>query len=161
MSATHIQTKSLRLVLKTPEEILAGIEAMEPSVKAQVSPDWLARVRASTAPDPWTHGYALVHRATDIVIGQAGFKGPPGKDGVVEIAYAVAPDYEGKGYATEAAQALTDYAMGSGQVRLVRAHTIAKDNASARVLVKSGFRLIGEVMDPEDGRVWRWEQPPS
>ena len=157
MSATHLQTNRLTLVLKTPEEVLGWIETLDPSVKAEISADWLARVRASTAPDPWTHGFSLVHRATDGVIGQAGFKGPPA-DGMVEIAYGVAPEHEGKGYATEAARALTAYALGSGQVRVVRAHTLANDNASARVLVKSGFRLIGEVTDPEDGLVWRWER---
>ena len=30
-------------------------------------------------------------------------------------------------------------------------------NASARVLVRGGFTYIGEVDDPEDGRVLRWE----
>jgi RimJ/RimL family protein N-acetyltransferase len=32
-------------------------------------------------------------------------------------------------------------------------------NASARVLAKCGFRRVGEVIDPEDGLVWRWEKP--
>ena len=31
-------------------------------------------------------------------------------------------------------------------------------NASTRVLTKCGFRHVGEVMDPEDGLVWRWEK---
>jgi hypothetical protein len=32
-------------------------------------------------------------------------------------------------------------------------------NASARVLEKSGFQKTGEIIDPEDGPVWRWERP--
>ena len=31
-------------------------------------------------------------------------------------------------------------------------------NASTRVLTKCGFRHIGQVIDPEDGPVWRWER---
>jgi RimJ/RimL family protein N-acetyltransferase len=27
-----------------------------------------------------------------------------------------------------------------------------------RVLAKCGFQHIGEVIDPEDGLVWRWEK---
>ena len=134
------------------------VEAMVPSEKAQLSADWLARLRASTSADPWTHGFSLVHRDSEIVVGKGGFKGPPGADGVVEIAYGVVPDYQGKGYATEAAQALVAYAFSSGQVRVVRAHTFEKSNASTRVLTKCGFRHIGEVIDPEDGMVWRWEK---
>jgi RimJ/RimL family protein N-acetyltransferase len=80
---------------------------------------------------------------------------------VVEIAYGVASEHQGKGYATEAAEALVTYAFGSGQVRVVRAHTLAESNASTRVLTKCRFRRIGEVIDPEDGLVWRWERYPD
>lgn len=67
------------------------------------------------------------------------------------------PPYQGRGYATEAAQALVEYAFESGQVRLVRAHTLPAENASTHVLTKCRFTWKGEVMDPEDGLVWRWE----
>ncbi len=142
----------------TLEEVRAVVETMDPSEKAQLSADWLARLHASTSADSWTHGFSLVHRDSDIVVGKSGFKGPPGADGVVEIAYTVVPDYQGKGYATEAAQALAAFAFSSGRVRVVRAHTLPESNASTRVLAKCGFRHIGEVIDPEDGLVWRWEK---
>ena len=90
----------------------------------------------------------------------ASFKGPPDGEGMVEIAYGVVPAYEGRGFATEAAAALTEYAFDSGDVRLVRAHTLPERNASTRVLEKNGFALVGEVVDPEDGPVWRWERRP-
>ncbi len=134
------------------------IEAMTPSEKAELSADWLQQVHASTSADPWTHGFNLVHRDNDMVVGQAGFKGPPATDGTVEVAYGVNPDCRGKGYATEAAEALTTYAFSSGRVRVVRAHTRPETNASTRVLAKCGFLHIGEVIDPEDGLVWRWEK---
>ena len=153
-----MQTKSLKLVLPTLEEARAGIEAMTPAEKAELSAEWLALFHASTSVDPWVHGFSLVLRDTDTVVGTGGFKGPPSADGVVEIAYGVSPDYQGKGYATEAAEALTAYAFGSGIVRVVRAHTLPESNASARVLTKCGFRRIGEVIDPDDGLVWRWEK---
>ncbi len=38
------------------------------------------------------------------------------------------------------------------------AHTCPEPNASTRVLTKCGFRRVGEVMDPDDGLVWRWEK---
>jgi len=68
------------------------------------------------------------------------------------------PDYQGKGYATEAAQALVDYGFSDSRVRVVIAHTLPESNASGRVLTKCGFKHIGEVIDPEDGLVWRWEK---
>jgi RimJ/RimL family protein N-acetyltransferase len=77
---------------------------------------------------------------------------------MVEIAYGIVSDHQGKGYATEAAHALVDFAFRSGLVRLVLAHTLPESNASARVLIKCGFSHIGEVIDPEDGLIWRWEK---
>jgi RimJ/RimL family protein N-acetyltransferase len=148
----------LKLVPKTKQEVLAMIEAMSPAEKAQLSADWLAMLHASTSTDPWTHGFSMVLPNGDTLVGTAGFKGPPTRDGVVEIAYGVSPDQQGKGYATEAAAALTAYAFASGKVRVVRAHTLPESNASGRVLTKCGFRRIGEVIDPEDGLVWRWEK---
>ena len=41
-------------------------------------------------------------------------------------------------------------------VRSVVAHTLPQRNASTRVLEKAGMQYVGEVEDPEDGRVWRW-----
>jgi ribosomal-protein-alanine N-acetyltransferase len=41
---------------------------------------------------------------------------------------------------------------------VVRAHTLPNPNASTRVLTKCGFHRVGEVIDPEDGLVWRWER---
>jgi len=158
MSSKPVQTKNLNLVPRTLEEVRAMVEAMTPSEKAELSADWLALLRASTSADPWTHGFSLVHRDSDTVVGMCGFKGPPAADGVVEIAYGVSPEYRGKGYATEAAQSLTDYAIRSGKVRVVRAHTLPEPNASTRILTKCGFRRNGEVIDPEDGLVWRWEK---
>ena len=169
-----METKNLKLVPHAPEHLLAlisGAGEYEKSfghgpaqglrdffVSADVSPDFLAGLRSATSADPWTHGFALVHLASGLVVGCGGFKGPPGADGTVEIAYGVVPDYQGKGYATEAAQALVDYGFSDSRVRVVIAHTLPESNASGRVLTKCGFKHIGEVIDPEDGLVWRWEK---
>ncbi|HEV7607002.1 MAG TPA: GNAT family N-acetyltransferase [Steroidobacteraceae bacterium] len=152
-----LQTPNLRLIPQTHADVTAMIDAMSPAEKAQLSADWLARYHASTAPDPWVHGFQIVHRDSGAVVGNCLFKAPP-VDGVVEIAYGLHPEHWGKGYATEAAKALVDFAFASGQVRVVRAHTLPQPNASTRVLTKSGFLRVGEVIDPEDGLVWRFER---
>jgi [ribosomal protein S5]-alanine N-acetyltransferase len=169
-----IETVHLQLLPHSPAHLLAlleGVQQFEEQiglraadglrdfiVSDEVSPAWLAQLRASTVADPWVHGFAVVHRESRSVIGSAGFKGPPDDDGVVEIGYGVVPGYQGRGYATEAAAALVDFAFRCGRVRLVRAHTLPASHASQRVLAKCGFECIGEVVDPEDGLVWRWER---
>jgi [ribosomal protein S5]-alanine N-acetyltransferase len=154
----EIRTDNLTLVLQSVEEVLARVESMSPAEKAEVSPEWLAQLRASASADPWTHGFGIVHRDSGAVIGSCGYKGPPSPDGMVEIAYGVDADYQGHGYATEAARALVAHAFATGRVRVVRAHTRPEANASTRVLTKCGFEWKGEVMDPEDGLVWAWEK---
>jgi RimJ/RimL family protein N-acetyltransferase len=157
VDAAPIETARLQLVPNTRDEALAQIEKMDPDARKEISPAWLARVAATTAVDPWLLGFTLIDRSTCGVIGTCGFKGPPDGDGMVEIAYGVSPDQQNRGFATEAAAALVAFAFSSGQVRIVRAHTIAGESASTRVLAKCGFRPLGQVVDPEDGLVWRWE----
>lgn len=152
-----VQTENLTLVLRSPDDVLAWVDSLEAATRAEISPEWLARVNASTSSDPWTHGFVMRHRGTGTVVGSCAYKGPPDSEGAVEIAYGVDPEHQGKGYATEAARAMVDHAFSSRRVRLVRAHTRLEGEASMRVLRKGGFERIAQVVDPEDGLVWRWE----
>src|SRR5690348_11759747 len=106
-----IETKSLNLVLQSREDARAYVEQMPPEHRAAVSAAWLALLDGSSPADPWIHGFVLVHRTTGEVVGRCGFKGPPDAEGMIEIAYGVNPDQEGKGYATEAAGGLVSYAF--------------------------------------------------
>jgi RimJ/RimL family protein N-acetyltransferase len=102
--------------------------------------------------------FSMVDLLTDTVVGSCAFKGPPDAEGVVEIAYGIEPEHEGRGYATEAAQGLVAFCKTNDEVRRVWAHTLSDTGASARVLLKAGFQFVGEVVDPEDGLVSRWEK---
>jgi RimJ/RimL family protein N-acetyltransferase len=154
-----IPTPRLRLRLQSTESVLAQIEAMNAADRAEVSPEWLARMR-NGPPTAWTHGFEMVNDATGAVVGSCGYKGPPDPDGTVEIAYEVREEFRGRGYAKEAVAALVDFALDSG-ARAVRAHTKSSSNASERVLLAFGFESVGEVVDPEDGPVWRWDFRPG
>jgi ribosomal-protein-alanine N-acetyltransferase len=167
-----LKTKNLNFIPHHPKNLLAllkgagNYEAGSGMPVAEgvrdfllgASPDFVAELQTGTAPDPWKFGFAIEHRAENIVIGMCGFTGPTTVDGAVEIAYSIAPGYEGRGYATETAAALADYASRSGRVTTIRAHTLPKVNASTRVLEKCGFKNAGEMIDSENNRVWRWEK---
>lgn len=152
-----VETNRLQLVPQSVDDVRAMLDSLPPEDRAQVSDDWLARVTDPGA-DEWTLGFRLLERDTGTLIGHAGFKGPPSDDGCVEIAYGILPEHQGRGYGTEAAGGLLAFIRNSGRVRTVRAHTLPERNASCRILEKHAFELIGEVLDPEDGRVWRWEK---
>jgi RimJ/RimL family protein N-acetyltransferase len=170
-----VETPRLTLLPCTPRHLLTLIEQpgrfedvvgvrvapglLEFYTSGDVSPEWIASLRrsADADADPWQHGYFVVHREQRLVIGSAGFKGPPDGNGAVEIAYGIVPSFQGQGYATEAARALLEVALAADGVRSILAHTLPEPNASTRVLLRCGFRHVGTVVDPEDGPVWRWE----
>jgi RimJ/RimL family protein N-acetyltransferase len=102
-------------------------------------------------------GYFVVDQETREVVGSCAFKTAPSDAGAVEIAYFTYPGFEDRGYATQMARKLVQLASSSSTVQRVIAHTLPETNASTRVLEKVGMSFVGEVIDPEDGRVWRWQ----
>jgi RimJ/RimL family protein N-acetyltransferase len=60
------------------------------------------------------------------------------------------------GIATAVVRELVERARRAG-LRAVTAHTLAEENASAKVLQRCGFTRIAELIDPDEGPVWRWE----
>jgi RimJ/RimL family protein N-acetyltransferase len=156
--ALVISTPRLDLVLQTPDEVLAWVDSLPPADRAEVSRDWIARVKTTEPGDPWSLSYKAIEHASGTSVGGCAYKGPPDADGVVEIAYGIDPPHRGHGFATEVAQSLTEFALASGRVRIVIAHTRPDNAASIRVVEKCGFHRVGEVIDPEDGLVVRWER---
>jgi RimJ/RimL family protein N-acetyltransferase len=168
--------EAARLILRphTPRQILALMEdpdsfkgvadfpaapgLREFFVSGEISPQWIATLRTRTQADPWTLGFAVIDRESRTIVGSAGFKGRADVDGVVEVAYGIVPSFQRRGYATEATHALMAFAREDSEVRRVRAHTLPTANPSTCVLTKCGFAFVGEVIDPEDGLVWRWER---
>ncbi len=161
MTTLVVPTPRLDLVLQRPEEVLAWVASLPPEVQTELSPAWMDRVRSTPAGNPWVFSYAVVERATGSTVGGCAFKGPPDISGFVEIAYGIDPPYRSLGFATEVAEALTRFALASGRVLSVRAHTKRENDPSGRVLEKCGFHQVGQVVDPEDGLVIRWERGPA
>jgi RimJ/RimL family protein N-acetyltransferase len=98
---------------------------------------------------------ALVLRKQRTIVGHAGFHGPPGSFGLdpgkAELGYTVFPPYRGRGYATEAAVALMDWARGEGVSQFV-ASIGPWNEPSLAIARKLGFVQTGEQWDEEDGR---------
>ena len=112
----------------------------------------IALLARDPRPDPWG---SYVVQLDGPPIGVAAFKSAPAPSGEVEIAYMTFPAYEGRGHATATIAPLVEIAAGDGAWPI--AHTLPEENASNRALRRNGFVNAGEVIDPEDGLVWRWE----
>ena|SRR5688500_2668565 len=102
---------------------------------------------------PWVGYYASKNGA---YVGCGGFKGKP-VNGSVEISYGTFENLWNRGIGTEICKALVQLSLNTNPAIKITARTIEDNNASGRVLQKNGFRLIGTVIDPDDGEVFEWE----
>ena len=87
----------------------------------------------------------MIERESATVVGDIGFLGAPRADGSIEIGYSVIPDRRGRGYATEAARALVDWALRQPGVTTVVAGCDNSNVPSIRTLERLGFVRTGEA----------------
>jgi RimJ/RimL family protein N-acetyltransferase len=156
-----------RLVLRPLPSAAAGVlpddrEAAARLLGAVLPPDWpqadlldVLPLQAAAAPGEDRFGvWVIIERKSKTVVGDIGFMGPPGRDGSVEMGYSVIPDRRGRGYATEAARALVDWARRQPGVGSVVAVCDNGNVPSIRLLERIGFARYGET----DGQLrWRLE----
>lgn len=101
---------------------------------------------ASVELHEWYTYWLIVIKREDVGIGLAGFKGSPDQKGSVEIGYGLVEAYRGKGYMSEAVQALVDWAFLHSDCNKVTATDVLADNyASQKTLLHSGFILDSQT----------------
>jgi ribosomal-protein-alanine N-acetyltransferase len=165
MSPPRLQLVDGTLELLTAA--LAGANALEALLDVSVAVGWegfpeaLPFLCASYSEHPQGHPWGslfFVELQSRTLVGLGGFKGAPSSDGVVEIGYAIAPAFRGRGLATDAVAQMVRRAFADAAVRAVDAHTLGHESPSTRVLEKSRFLRIGEAHDPDAGAVWHWRR---
>jgi [ribosomal protein S5]-alanine N-acetyltransferase len=125
-------------------------ENWPPETLADALPLFLGWLEAAPDCVGWFGWYALAPAdgsASPVLVGSAGFKGPP-HDATVEVGYSVLSQFQGRGYATEMVAALVEWALAQPGVERVVAETEWDNPASVRVLDKIGFSRIGPTANP-------------
>lgn len=172
MNVPTIRSRRLDLVSLSPvflESLLAGRRLEAASLLgARIPVDWpgpgeeaflrtrLGQLERDPAWQPWLVRGVVARESRRPLLGHAGFHGPPGVNGAqeagaLELGYAVFPSARGRGYATEAAVALIEWARREHGIRRFIA-SVAPDNAPSLAIVrKLGFAETGERWDEEDG----------
>ena len=102
---------------------------------------------------PWSVR-AIVLRAERRMVGFVNFHGAPGvndtgREEALELGWTVFPAFQRRGYATETARALMDWAVRVHGIRRFISATTPDNAASLRVHDKLGFRRTGQVVDGE------------
>ena len=166
-----IQSPRLELIALSADFLDASLrddlEAASRLIDLSIPRDWLeakwlmelrlAKIRANPALEPWLFR-AVGLRETRTMIGFIGFHTLPGAEYLnsyapqsVEFGYTIFPDYRKNGYASEAVQALMDWATREHGVTRFVVSISPTNEPSLRLARKFGFRKVGSFMDPEDG----------
>ena len=160
-----IHSERLELVPATVDLLSAALEgpsALEIALHTRVPPTWppefldrpaleFTRDRLIETPGDrewWMYFVVLPAADERILIGSAGYKGPPTEEGTVEVGYGIVTDHRRHGYASEATRGLVARAFRLPEVRRVIAETLPELTPSIGVLRKCGFGLIGEGSEP-------------
>jgi [ribosomal protein S5]-alanine N-acetyltransferase len=169
----YIQTQRLELLPCSLEVAQAAIAKNAPLVEkylaAFVPEDWYNAEVQSFLPkyiemlqadsSQLGCGVWLMIRTDDsTLIGDLGFGGKSeGQE--LELGYEVLKAYRNQGYATEAVQALIDFAFTQLEAKKIIAHTPEDNVASIQIMEKLEMRNLGivEVPDLPGMKVFRWE----
>ena len=159
-----IVTKRLNLIPATVEltrAALVGSAALGQQLSATVPASWppefldraafeytIARlVEGAEQAGWWLHFAILRENEQRVLIGSAGYKGPPSSDGVVEAGYGIVSEYRRRGLATEVLLGLVAHAFESSAVRKVAGETLPELIASVGVMEKAGFSFVGNGLE--------------
>lgn len=157
-SRYDLRTARLRLRALSLEEArmaLAGRRAaLGRRLGAHVPPAWPSAEMMSWLPsiieemerqvgdERWL--WLIIEQATERVVGDTAFHGPV-VGATVELGWQVVPASQGRGYASEAAEALLGWAATRPGVERVIARIAPENGASLRVAAKLGMRETASV----------------
>ena len=128
------------------------LQPAPPPYMADALPVVRDRLRRQPSEAPWWN-WLIVDRESGEAVGSVAFGGPVNHEGAVLVGYAMYPDYEGRGYATEAVRALVTWAFSQPGVREVRALAPVWNTPALRVAENVGMRPVATEEDDDVGEV--------
>ena len=156
MKKIEIKTKRMILCPMPDNEIEALMEQADSDELRTAYGEMLDGCRRDPENRIWYAPWKMTLKESSQSIGDLCFKGPV-RNHAVEIGYGVRPEQEGRGYTTEALQAMTQWAFSQKDVVFVEAETAPDNKASQRVLEKCGFVSDGTM--GEEGPRFVLESP--
>ena len=97
---------------------------------------------------PFVLGVEL--KETGELIGDTGISEVEGKPDEAEVGYCIGEKYRGRGYAPELLDAITGYVGSRFGIRVIYGRVVHGNEASAKVLGRSGYEFVREEFGAED-----------
>ena len=96
--------------------------------------------------------WTIISKQENVMVGDICFKGEPNEHGEIEIGYGTYPNFEGKGFMTEAVGELIQWAFAQPNVQAVTAQTNPSNIASQKILTKNSFVQYSQT---NENLLWR------
>ena len=150
-----IETERLRLTWPTTAQIVGYYDAIigtsifdtiywDGPSDAQELLDWWQEIQTHSPADVrLSLDLAVIERSSGRYIGGVSLRPVDGDPAIIDIGYAFAADFHGKGYATEAVGAVVDEAFRARGAERIFGNAFVGNHASRRVMEKLGFVLEG------------------
>lgn len=97
--------------------------------------------------------WTVIDTEKNVMVADLCFYGEPNKKGEVEIGYGTYPQYQAKGYMTEAVGIMVRWAEDREEVKVIKARNEKENEASAKVLERNNFKIVAETED-----LFYWER---
>jgi ribosomal-protein-alanine N-acetyltransferase len=126
--------------------------AAPPPYMTEALPVVCERLRVHPDEMAWWN-WLIVERETRRAMGSVAFGGKPDPNGAVLIGYAMYPEFERHGYATEAVRAMIGWAFQQPGVKIVRALAPVWNTPALRVAENVGMHPVAADEDDDIGEV--------
>ncbi|MGF1484317.1 MAG: GNAT family N-acetyltransferase [Opitutales bacterium] len=124
------------------EELGVAVPGSWPWTETAENLDWAKeQLEQDSAQDGWLI-WLILHRGSHTLIGDVSLGGKPDKEGRITLEYSIVPEYRVRGYGSEAAGTMVDWAFERPAVKFIEAHTPHNHHASMRILEKLGFNRL-------------------
>lgn len=156
----RVKTKRLQVItfeVAMIKALLEGAKELEKMIGYAVPADYPMDVykqffpykidRFSKLPEENKWEGLIIDSETATVIGDIGYKRGPNDKGEIDLGYSILPDYQGRGFATEAAAGMVAWGLKQPGVEKIIATCSPENKASIRVLQKAGLQQVRE--DPD------------
>jgi len=100
----------------------------------------LNKVKSPSGFESWM----VLHKSTNTLIGDIGFKGLPNEYGEIDLGYGIIKSETQKGYAKEAALGLTEWAFKQTGIKTITASCSKENLASQQILTFLNFKKVRE-----------------
>jgi [ribosomal protein S5]-alanine N-acetyltransferase len=104
-----------------------------------------ASIKKSEKSPRYEFEFAIILKENSLLIGGCGIRRDWERGSVANLGYAINPDFQSKGYATEAAKALISFGFNKLNLCVIYATCDTRNTASYKIMEKLGMKEVGHV----------------